>query len=98
MREKEIEAKLVQATAKCDGWAVKLTSPPAAGLPDRLLLLPHGVAVFVEVKAPGQKPRPLQSAIHHRLRNLGFPVFVLDDPAQISCILEEVKRYGIHSS
>ena len=35
---------------------------------------------FVEVKAPGQKPRPLQNLQHKKLRNLDVPVYVLDSP------------------
>lgn len=92
MREKKIETMLVQAVAACNGWAVKLTSPSAAGLPDRIILLPGGAAAFVEVKAPGKKPRPLQLSIHRKLNGLGFPVYVLDDSSQIPVILEEVKH------
>ena len=45
---------------------------------------------FVEVKAPGAKPRPLQERRHEQLRKLGFQVSVLDDPEQIPCIIEEI--------
>lgn len=98
MREKEIEAKLTKAAADCGGWALKLASPTVSGLPDRLVLLPCGVALFVEVKAPDQKPRPLQKVIHQKLRKLGFSVYVLDDPKQIPYILEEVKHHAVHPS
>ena len=47
---------------------------------------------FVEVKAPGEKPRPLQIRRHEQLRQLGFRVAVLDDPEQIPSILEETRR------
>ena len=59
-------------------------------MPDRLLLLPGARIAFVEVKAPGKEPRPLQTHRHKQLRALGFPVFVLDNPEQVSWILEEV--------
>ena len=48
---------------------------------------------FVEVKAPGKEPRPLQTNRHRMLRSLGFPVFVLDDPGQIPGILQEVAAW-----
>ena len=52
--------------------------------------LPEGKIGFVEVKAPGKKPRPLQAARHGLLRRLGFKVYVLDDPEQIGGILDEI--------
>ena len=48
------------------------------------------VMAFVEVKAPGKEPRPLQKKRHTQLRVLGFAVFVLDDPDEIPGIIREV--------
>lgn len=92
MREKQIEQKLVQETGKSGGICPKFTSPGFAGMPDRLLLLPHGRMAFVELKAPGQKPRPLQAARHRLLRGLGFRVYVLDDEGQIGGMIDEIKN------
>ena len=61
------------------------------GMPDRLVLLPHGRFCFVEVKAPGEKPRPLQVHKHKQLRRLGFKVYVLDGPEQIEGILDGIE-------
>lgn len=97
MREKTIEQKLCQAVTAAGGWAVKLNTTTAAGLPDRLLLMPKGTAAFVEVKAPSKKPRPLQRVQMEKLRKLGFPVFVLDDPGLIPEIIEEV-NHGIQTT
>ena len=60
MREKEIEKKLTQMVKKAGGICPKLVSPGFDGMPDRMVLLPNGRICFVEVKAPGEKPRPLQ--------------------------------------
>lgn len=84
MREKVIEQKLAQAVKKVGGLAIKFTSPGLDGMPDRLVILPKGHIAFVEVKAPGGKPRPLQVKRHELLRRLGCRVFVLDDEGQIS--------------
>ena len=46
---------------------------------------------FVEVKAPGEKPRPLQLARHRLLRQLGFKVYVLDDESQIGGMIDEIR-------
>lgn len=90
MREKQIERKLINATKNMGGIAVKLVSPGFDGMPDRIVLLPGGHMGFVEVKAMGCKPRPLQEARHGLLRRLGFKVYVLDDEQQIEQILREI--------
>lgn len=92
MREKQIEKKLVKAVKEEGGMCPKLVSPGTDGMPDRLIMLPKARIGFVEVKAPGAKPRPLQERRHKQLRDLGFHVSVLDDPAQIPGILKEVRE------
>ena len=90
MREKAIEQKLVQAVKSKGGIAPKFVSPGFSGVPDRLILLPDGKCGFVEVKAPGEKPRPLQKSRIRLLRRLGFKVYVLDGAEQIGGILDEI--------
>jgi len=90
MDERKIEQKLVQAVKAVGGIAPKLVSPGYGGMPDRIVLLPGGKIAFVEVKAMGCKPRPLQLHRHEMLRQLGFRVFVLADAAAIASILTEI--------
>ena len=87
MREKNVEQKLVHAVRSHGGICPKFVSPGLAGMPDRLVLLPGGRLTFVEVKAPGKKPRLLQVYRHEQLRQLGFQVLVLDHPDQIPEII-----------
>lgn len=91
MRENQIEAKLKQMVEKQGGIAPKFVDPGLSGMPDRLVLLPGGHIAFVEVKAPGKAPRPLQEARHRMLLKLGFKVYVLDDVGQIGGILDEIR-------
>lgn len=91
MKEKIIEQKFRAAVRAVGGVAVKFVSPGLDGMPDRLALLPGGKMAFVEVKAPGKKPRPLQQARHRMLRRLGFRVYVLDDEGQIGGIVDEIQ-------
>lgn len=91
MREKIVEQHLVKAVKSSGGIAPKLVSPGFNGMPDRLVLLPGGKIGFVEVKAPGKEPRPLQVARHGWLRRLGFKVYILDDLEQIGGILDEIR-------
>ena len=90
MKESDIEKKLIAAVRAVRGICPKLISPGTDGMPDRLVLLPDGKIGFVEVKAPGKRPRPLQMRRHRILRSLGFKVFVLDDPEQIGGIIDEI--------
>lgn len=90
MREKTIEQKLVSATRARGGIALKFVSLAFDGMPDRLVLLPGGHMAFVEVKAPGKMPRPLQVSRHNLLRRLGFRVYVLDAVEAIPGMLAEI--------
>ena len=89
--EKQIEQSLVKAVKNMGGIAHKFVSPGFDGMPDRIVLLPHGLMAFVEVKAPGKKPRPLQVSRHGLLQRLGFNVYVLDDMNQIGGILDDIR-------
>ena len=88
MLERFIEQKLVARVKREGGLCPKFVSPGSDGWPDRLVLMPGGKIAFVELKAPGQKPRPLQLQRHAQLRDLGFIVYVIDDPVQIPEMLE----------
>lgn len=91
MREKIIEQKLVSEVKKRGGICPKWVAPGFDGVPDRIVLMPGGKLAFVEVKAPGQKPRPLQLSRHKLLRSLGFCVYVLDDMNQIGGMIDEIQ-------
>ena len=91
MREKVIEQKLSMMVKRQDGICPKFVSPGFDGMPDRIVLLPDGHMAFVEVKASGKSPRPLQTARHKLLRGLGFKVYVLDNEEQIGGILDEIR-------
>lgn len=91
MREKTVESKFTSAVKAKGGLAVKFTSPGFNGMPDRLVMFPGGRIGFVEVKAPGETPRPLQRARLKLLRRLGFKAFVLDNPEQIGGIIDAIQ-------
>ncbi len=90
MREKQIERKLSIAAKNMGGIAPKFINPGFDGMPDRIVLLPHGRLAFIELKAPGKKLRPLQEKRKRQLEALGFSVFVIDSIEQIGGILDEI--------
>ncbi|MDR5586016.1 VRR-NUC domain-containing protein [Clostridium aquiflavi] len=91
MLEKYIENKLVTAVKMMGGICPKFVSPGFDGVPDRLVLLPHGKFAFVELKAKGKKMRPLQVNRKMQLEQLGFLVYCIDDSGKIGGILSEIQ-------
>lgn len=90
MQEQALERLFTRMIKNKGGKALKFTSPGMAGVPDRLVLLPNGQAIFVELKAPGKRMRPLQQKRAKQLRNLGFRVYCLDSVDSIERFLTEV--------
>ncbi len=90
LRERDIEAYLRDRVRTRGGVAYKFTSPGNAGVPDRLVLLPNGRVVFVELKAPGKTSTPLQVKQQRRIANLGHRVCVLDSKEKVDGLLQEV--------
>ena len=89
MLEKQIERKLTEEVKKLNGMCLMQTS--LAGIPDRLVLMPGGKMAFVELKAPGEKPRKLQQVRIKQLRKMGFMCFVVDGLEMISDVLDSIK-------
>lgn len=90
MRERDIEKYLREEVKAIGGRAYKFVSPGNAGVPDRIVVLPGGRVVFVELKAPGKKPTKLQLAQQRRLQALGCDVRVIDGLEQVDKLLEEL--------
>lgn len=92
MKEKEIESYLRNRTKAEGGKAYKWVSPGNTGVPDRIVLLPGGKIIFVELKAPGKKPTPIQLRVHEQLRHLGFDVRVIDSKSGVDAMMAEIKQ------
>ena len=90
MLEKEVEQALVKRVKELGGICLKLVSPSMNGLPDRMVFLPESHFAFVELKAPGKKPRPLQIKRIDDFKKLGFKCFVIDDKEQIGGVIDEI--------
>lgn len=90
MYEHELEdfatARLAEAGALC----LKFVSPGFPGVPDRIVIGENGKVVFVEFKAPGQRPRRLQPAVHSMLRKMGHRVEVVDTFGQVMNLVKEI--------
>jgi len=60
--EREIEKYFVKCVQAVGGKAYKFVSPSNRGVSDRIVCLPDGTTHFIELKRPGGKLSPLQSA------------------------------------
>lgn len=90
VRESVIEEYLLNELDKNSEWALKLPTIYVRGLPDRLVLR-CGSAYFVELKAPGHKPRRRQTMIHRRLSNCGFTVHVLSTRKEVDEFIDAIR-------
>lgn len=78
MKENDVEQYLKKQVKAKNGLCWKWVSPGLRGVPDQIVMFP-GVICFVELKAPGELPRPQQVLRHNDLTSMGFRVEVVDD-------------------
>ena len=86
MNEQFIESQLKKAVEASGGLCWKLVCLGTTGVPDRICLM-NNRAIFVEVKAPGEKPRPIQYRRIGQLQAQGFQTFVIDSIDDIQEVL-----------
>jgi hypothetical protein len=91
MRESTLERRLVREVERMGGLALKWVSPGNRGVPDRIVILPSGQTVYVEMKAPGMPLRPLQERWSRILRGMGHFVYKIDSVEAIDAFIAEVK-------
>ena len=92
MLEKVIETHLMKEVKKRGGICWKLPAMWYKNIPDRMVLLPHGIVAFVELKRPGEKAREGQNRMGALLLALGFKWTVLDTKEGVDAFLEELKK------
>lgn len=89
MLEKDIERRMCEALRRRGAWAVKQEGT-VAGLPDRLVVLPGGRVVWVELKTETGRLRPVQEIMIRRLRSMGHTVYVPHGLEEALAVVEEV--------
>ncbi|KGX84470.1 PDDEXK family nuclease [Pontibacillus litoralis] len=91
MREKDIEEYLRKRAKEAGGKAYKFESPGNDGVPDRLVIFPGNNIYFVELKAPGKKPRPLQLKQMRDISSFGCEVLVIDSKDGVNEFIQEAR-------
>ena len=92
MRESTIEEYLRRRVQQLGGRAYKWSSPSNRGVPDRICLFPNALVYFVEVKAPGKKPTPLQTKVIQLFRKWNHTVLVIDTKEKVDKFIQLVKE------
>ncbi len=94
MRESDIEKYLVERVKALGGEVRKVKWIGRRGAPDRLVMLPQDLpagrldtTLWVELKAPGEKPKPHQAREHERMRRMGQCVVVIDSMEGVDEVL-----------
>ena len=101
MREVALEQYLTGKVERLQGLAWKWVSPGNAGVPDRLVIVPHepcpccgaqARVAAVELKAPGQKPRSLQHRQIERLQQAGLPAGWVSSHLGVDALLASLTK------
>lgn len=93
--EKDIERWLGNQLKKLGCIYMKFVSPGNDGVPDRIVVLPGGAVIFVELKATTGKLMANQRVQISRLRKQGAIVFVLTGKLDAKLFVEDMER-AIH--
>lgn len=86
--EKAIEAYLVKRVKELGGVCLKYSNPNLVGYPDRVVLLPNGVTVWIELKSKGRDTTKIQKARIAQLESLGHTVAVVDSREGVDAVLK----------
>lgn len=87
--ERDLEEYFAKRMKVAGILTYKFTSPGQAGVPDRILIA-DGRVLFVELKAPGRKPRQLQIETVRRMRAHGASCYCISSEAQVDKMLYDL--------
>lgn len=90
--EKAIEKYLFDRVKELGGVCLKYSNPNMAGYPDRVVLLPGGKTIWIELKSKGKKPTKLQEIRIASLKLLGHQVFVIDSRETVYLVLDVISK------
>lgn len=87
MRERDVEAYAKKRVKAMGGEIRKVKWVGRRDAPDRFIMLPGRSPIWVEFKAPGQRPRGSQLREHARMRAFGVSVYVVDSLSAVEKML-----------
>jgi len=90
--EKSIERYLVEQAKQNGMLCLKYSNPNMVGYPDRLLVLPGGGVIWVELKSKGRKPAKIQQIRMAELAAMGHLAKVIDNKADIDELIKTSRQ------
>ena len=89
--ENDIE-RYLRWQCKRHGWLCLKMRPYENGYPDRIVVLPHGLTAWVELKSTGCKPRKLQFKRMDSLIEMGHIVAWADSRSIIDYLVSDLEE------
>jgi len=86
LSEKAIEKYLVEQVRSWGGVCVKFSSFAATGYPDRIVMLPEGFLIWVELKSKGKKPNRIQVMRGIELEHVGQMITTVDSKEGVDAL------------
>lgn len=93
--EKAIEAYLVSRCKESKLACLKYSNQGVIGYPDRLVLLPGGKVVWVELKSKGAHASAIQIIRHRQLEGLGHKVRIIDSRLGVDLLMFDIANGNI---
>ena len=89
--EKDVESYLRKQCEARRWMCVKFLPDNKVGMPDRVVILPHGHVVWVETKRPkGGRTSAIQKYQHQKLRALGHDVRIVATREVVDALVREL--------
>lgn len=92
MKERDIEVLLRDGVKQLGGKAYKWVSPGNAGVPDRIVILPGGKVIFVELKQENGRLTRLQRVQQETLLGMGAAAVTLRGEEAVKRYLDALKE------
>lgn len=90
--EKAIEAYLNKRAKENSLLCLKYANANVTGYPDRLVCIPGGSVIWVELKSKGKKPTKLQQIRHRELEKIGHLVCVISSKHEVDSLIESINE------
>ena len=94
--ENALENKIVRYVKSVGGRALKLILAAESGFPDRTILLPNGIVLFLEIKKKrGAKVYPMQEAWQERIQHRQITSEFVDDFDKAKSIIDDALQWRV---
>ena len=90
IREKNVEAFLSKKLSKMNVHCYKIIPDNRIGMPDRIVTLPNGKCIWVELKTDNGKLSVVQQLRHKELRDAGQEVVVIWNKDEAEKFAEQI--------